>query len=97
MAVEAIEAADPAMEHPRFVSDARRTPPEDVGSVSGYEEFVRTITRAPCKHKVMLAWHGDPRDPDDMDLVDIIAALSKPPRRRTPDRAAYLKSAGRQH
>lgn len=96
--VEAVEAADPALEYPRLVAGARRAPPEDVGGVPGYEEFVRAITRPRHReHKAVLEWHGGPYDPDNMEEAEITAALGKLARRRTLGRAAYLKSAGRQH
>lgn len=98
IAVEAVGAGDPTAEYPRFLSGARRAPPEDVGGVPGYKEFVRAITRPRHReHKAMLTWHGGPYDPDDIGEAEIVAALGKLARRRTLGRAAYLKSVGRQN
>lgn len=95
--VEAVEAADPAADHPRFLFGARRAPPEDVGGIWGYEEFVRAITHPHHReYKAMLSWYGGPYDPDDIGEAEIVAALGKLARRRTLGRAAYLKSVGRQ-
>ena len=97
IAVEAVGAADPATEYPRFLSGAQCTPPEDVGGVPGYEEFVKAITTPRHReHKAMLTWHGGPFDPDDISEAEIVAALGKLARRRTLGRAAYLKSVQRQ-
>lgn len=94
--VETVETADPAAEYPRFLTGARRAPPEDVGGLPGYEEFVRAITRPRHReHRAMLTWHGGPYDPDDIGETEIVAALGKLTRRRTLGRAAYLKSVGR--
>ncbi|WP_458437717.1 plasmid pRiA4b ORF-3 family protein [Methylorubrum extorquens] len=93
--VEAVEAGDPAVEYPRFVTGERRAPPEDVGGVPGYEEFVRAVTHPRHReHKAMLTWHGGPYDPEDIGEAEIVAALGKQARRRTLGRAAYLKSVG---
>lgn len=94
--VEPVGAADPAAAYPRFVAGSRRAPPEDVGGVPGYEEFVQAITRPRHReHKAMLTWHGGPYDPDDIAEAEIAAALGKLARRRKLGRAAYLKSVGR--
>lgn len=94
--VEAVGAGDPVLEYPRFVSGARRAPPEDVGGVPGYEEFVKAITRPRHRaHTAMLTWHGGSYDPNDIGEAKIVAALGKLARRRTLGRAAYLKSVGR--
>ena len=45
----------------------------------------------------MLAWLGDPFDPDDVSEAKITPALAKLVRRRTLNRAAYLKRIGRQN
>ena len=98
IAVEAVRLADPAAEYPRFVTGARRAPPEDVGGLPGYEAFVRAVTRARHReHEAMLTWHGGPYDPNDVGEAEVVAALGKLARRRTLGRAAYLKSIGRQH
>ena len=96
IAVEAVGVEEPGAEYPRLLAGARRVPPEDVGGVPGYEEFVRAVTRPRHReHKAMLTWHGGPYDPDDIGEAEIVAALGKQARRRTLGRVAYLKSVGR--
>lgn len=96
--VEAIEAADPAAEYPRFVAGERRAPPEDIGGVLGYEEFVWAMARPRHReHAAMVRWYGGPYDPDDIGEAEIVVGVAKLARRRTLGKAAYLKSAGRQH
>lgn len=96
--VEAVAMADLALEYPRFIAGARRAPPEDVGGVWGYEEFVTAITRPRHReHKAMLEWHGGPYDADDIGEAQIVDALGKLARRRTLGQAGYLKSVGRKN
>lgn len=47
--VEDVTDADPAVEYPCFVDGGRRAPPEDVGGVSGFEEFLDAMTKP--RHK----------------------------------------------
>lgn len=85
------EPADPAIEYPRFVAGERRAPPEDVGGVPGYEEFVRAVTRPRHReYAAMVRGYGSPYDPVDIGRDEIVAALAKLARRRTLGRAAYL-------
>lgn len=95
VSIEAVDAADPAVEYPRFVGGARRAPPEDVGGISGFEEFVEAMTkpRHPDR-KEMLAWYGRPFDPADIDLATITTRMGKLARRRTLGKAGYAKSKG---
>lgn len=80
------------------MAGVRRAPPEDVGGVDGYADFVRAITRPRHQdHAPMLAWYGGPYDPDDIGEAEIRAALAKLARRRTLGRAACLKSVGPRH
>jgi hypothetical protein len=93
--IKAIAMADPELEYRRFLEGARRAPPEDVGGVPGYEEFVQAISHPRHReHKAMLEWYGRPYDPDEIGEAKIVDALGKLARRRTLGRAAYLKSVG---
>ena len=91
--IEAVELAAPAQFYPRFVDGARRCPPEDVGGVSGYDEFLEAV-REPChpEHRRMLEWYGGPYDPDDIDLALIRRRIGMLANRRTAGQAAYAKS-----
>ena len=56
------------IDYPRFISGARRAPPEDVGSISGFEEFLESIADPEHEqHERMLEWYGEPFDPADID------------------------------
>jgi hypothetical protein len=54
--------------YPRCVAGARKCPPEDCGGVDGYAEFLEAI-RDPRheRHAELVAWIGEPFDPDDFD------------------------------
>ncbi len=59
--VEVVEPGDPKQVYPHFIDGARRCPPEDVGSVPGYYEFVEAIQRPRHpRHREMLKWYGRP-------------------------------------
>lgn len=55
--------------YPLCVGGARAAPPDDVGGVVGYDEFLRAI-RDPGhqEHANVLAWMGGPFDPEGFDL-----------------------------
>jgi hypothetical protein len=96
--VEAVADADPAFEYPRFLAGERRGPPEDVGGLDGYLEFVKAATRPRHReHRQVLEWYGGPYDPNDIDVPRIVAGLDRMARKRTLGKAAYLKSQGRRH
>jgi len=60
-----VRQGDADVEYPRFISGARRAPPEDVGSISGFEEFLEAM--ADPEHERMLEWYDGPFDPADID------------------------------
>ena len=64
--------AGPNIVYPRLVAGARACPPEDVGGIPGYEEFVKAIAdeRHP-EHRRMLDWHGSPFDPAEFDAARV--------------------------
>jgi hypothetical protein len=51
IAIEAVTDADPTVMYPRFLDGARRGPPEDVGGVPGFFEFIEAV--------------ANPRHPED--------------------------------
>ena len=66
--VEAILPGDPDAKYPRFIEGARRCPPEDVGSIPGYENFLEAVANTNHEeHAEILAWYGAPYDPDNID------------------------------
>ena len=93
IAIERVIDGDPAVKYPRFVAGERRGPPEDVGSVPGYYEFLEAATnKSHREHKRMLTWYGGPYDPDDIDLLTLRLRLDDIAKRRHAGKAAYVKS-----
>jgi hypothetical protein len=74
--VEGILQAEKSTRHPRCLDGQRACPPEDVGGVPGYSDFVKAIRnpRNP-EHAEMLAWVGGAFDPDKFDLRGVNGML----------------------
>ena len=70
-------AADPSVSYPRFVDGAMRCPPEDVGGIPGFYDFLEAITdpRRP-DHEERLDWYGGPFDLRDLDADRINKKLA---------------------
>jgi hypothetical protein len=96
--IEGITAADPALDYPRFIDGSRRAPPEDVGGIPGFEEFLDAMTkpRHP-EHQRLTEWYGGSFDPDDLNLRVISGRISKLARRRALGKAGFAKSRGATH
>jgi hypothetical protein len=75
----------PGEEVPILLAGQRRCPPEDVGGLGGFEEFLAAMADPNHpEHGAMMTWHDGPFDPDDIDLERInrrLAVISQ--RRRT--------------
>ncbi|WP_307960223.1 plasmid pRiA4b ORF-3 family protein, partial [Sinorhizobium medicae] len=57
--VEAVEDGNPSIEYPRFIDGERRAPPEDVGSTSGFEEFLNVMAKPRhAQHREFARWYG---------------------------------------
>jgi len=68
ISVGEIRQGDAGVEYPRFIAGARRAPPEDVGSISGFEEFLEVMADPEHEeHERMLEWYGKQFDPEDID------------------------------
>jgi hypothetical protein len=90
--VEVVEPADAAQKYPCFIDGARRAPPEDVGGVPGYYEFIDAISKPRHReHKQMLEWYGRDYDPDDIDSLMIRLRLGDIAKRRHAGKLAYRK------
>ena len=81
-----VRQGDPALEYPHFIAGARRAPPDDVGGISGFEEFLEAVTDPDHEdHERMLTWCGGSFDPDDIDerhvrmIVEDFAARRRGP------------------
>lgn len=92
--IEEVLSADPALDYPRFVDGARRAPPEDVGGLPGFEEFLEAMAK-PChpERKSVLQWYGRPFDPDDISPDEIHARMATLAKRRASGKAAHAINA----
>jgi Plasmid pRiA4b ORF-3-like protein len=69
--------------HDDAVAGERRAPPEDVGGVDGFHEFLKAATRPRHReHNEVLTWYGGPFDPEDLGQAEIEAKVGKLARRR---------------
>jgi Plasmid pRiA4b ORF-3-like protein len=78
VALEKIIPANDLMKIPICLDGARRCPPEDVGGVSGYQEFLEAIfdpTHEEYEH--MIEWAGGPFQAEDFGLKAVNDKLSK--------------------
>jgi Plasmid pRiA4b ORF-3-like protein len=77
---------DPALKYPACIDGARACPPEDVGGVSGYAEFLEAW-RDPNHedHRHMRQWAGRPFDPARFDLAKSDKAVRSPVRKARKD------------
>ncbi|MDO8670846.1 MAG: plasmid pRiA4b ORF-3 family protein [Dehalococcoidia bacterium] len=75
--VEKIFRPEPWHNHPFCLEGARACPPEDVGGVSGYRDFRRSIRhpRDP-EHDSCLTWVGGAFDPEGFDINAVNRTLS---------------------
>lgn len=76
--VEKILAPEPSERYPVCLKGVRAAPPEDVGGVWGYEEFLEAI-RDPTheEHQHLLDWLGGSWDPERFDLAAVNTALRR--------------------
>jgi len=96
--IEGITAADPTLDYPRFIDGSRRAPPEDVGGIPGFEEFLDAMTKPHHpEHQRLTEWYGGSFDPDDLNLPVISGRISKLARRRALGKAGFVKSRGPTH
>ena len=70
LAVERVFAPEEDVKYPRCTAGARACPPEDVGGIHGYSEFLEAL-RDPNHpaHQEMTDWIGRTFDPEVFDLV----------------------------
>jgi hypothetical protein len=74
--LEKILPVEPAGHYPRCLAGKRACPPEDVGGVWGYAEFLEAIRNANHpEHDEMLAWCGGAFDPEAFSLDEVNEAL----------------------
>jgi hypothetical protein len=67
--LEAILPVDPDRTYPLCVAGARARPPEDVGGVWGYANFLESVgDPAHAEHDELLTWAGGAFDPESCDV-----------------------------
>jgi len=70
--VEEIFPAEKGVYYPRCVKGRRACPPEDVGGVWGYEEFLEVLKDSEdSEHDEYLEWIGGEYDPETFDLDEV--------------------------
>lgn len=83
--VEKAVSAEPGVAYPRVVDGALACPPEDVGGVGGYYEFLAAMAdRRHPRHKELREWHRRPFAAEAFDAAPInrcLDALFHPPAR----------------
>jgi len=76
--VEKILRPERGVKYPLCIAGRRACPPEDVGGVWGYEDFLEVL-RDPKhdEHEMLLEWIGGAFDPEAFDLETINQALAR--------------------
>lgn len=76
--LEKILPPEPDVHYSRCLAGKRACPPEDVGGVWGYAEFLETIRDADLpEHDDMLEWCGGAFDPEAFSLGKVNEALRR--------------------
>jgi len=74
--VEKILPAEKGSQYPVCIGGKRACPPEDVGGMWGYQDFLEAIADPDHEERdEMLEWIGDDFDPEEFDLTEINALL----------------------
>ena len=74
--VEKILSPEPGQHYPTCIKGRRACPPEDVGGIWGYAEFLQAIQNPDHpEHEEYLEWGGEAFDPEAFDLDAVNAAL----------------------
>ena len=74
--VEKILAIDPKAKYPYCLKGKRACPPDDVGGVSGFAEFLEAIKDPQHEeHETYVEWWGGQYDPEALDLDDVNQGL----------------------
>jgi hypothetical protein len=74
--VEKILPPEPGQDYPVCIKGRRARPPEDVGGMWGYYDFLEAITDPDHEeHESYLEWIGGEFDPQAFDLEEVNQAL----------------------
>jgi hypothetical protein len=88
--LEKILPAEKGVHYPVCIKGKRACPPEDVGGVWGYDDFLEAIANPNHpERKEMLGWIGSDFDPEEFDLDEVNQSLQnfKPVSRRRKPRS----------
>lgn len=76
--VEKILEPEPGVHYPRCLTGRRACPPEDVGGLWGYQDFIEIMADPTHPdHESMMEWIGGPFDPAAFDLEEVNEALKE--------------------
>lgn len=76
--IETTEEAKPKTLYPRYLEGARRAPPEDIGGVDGFADFLKILAKGPkAAREEALDWVGGEYDPAEVDEDEIAANLEE--------------------
>lgn len=76
--LEEILAPEPKVRYPRCLKGKRACPPEDVGGVWGYDEFLDAIQNEDHpEHATYCEWIGDTFDPEAFDVEEVNEVLKQ--------------------
>lgn len=71
--IERVNEASPDMIYPRLLNATGACPPEDVGGVPGYEEFLEALADPDHEqHEDIIRWSGGSFDPEDARIERIV-------------------------
>jgi hypothetical protein len=75
--LEKVTESEPGIRYPRCIDGERACPPEDVGGVYGFADYVEAITNPNhSEHDDYLEWYG-PFDPAEFDAAKATRRMRK--------------------
>jgi DNA-binding Lrp family transcriptional regulator len=75
--LEKVTESEPGVKYPRCIDGERACPPEDVGGVYGFADYVEAITDpSHSEHDELLEWNG-PFDPAEFDAAKATRRMKK--------------------
>lgn len=73
-----IAATETILKHPILLAGERACPPEDVGGIPGYEEFLAALKNPEDEANAeLIEWYGEKYDPDHIAMEAINKLLKK--------------------
>lgn len=75
--IEKTLESSPKISHPTCLAGARACPPEDIGGLPGFAEFLEAMADPRHeRHEELAEWYGEPFDPDHFDRDEVNLLLS---------------------